>query len=96
MKERDGWADSLRAVCMLWIICVAHMDEYLGRDWSSFPILLITRGIFGYIEQKITELNPDKAGSNIVGLAMGIQKGKYDGTDEALAKCTNEAGGTRE
>lgn len=49
-----------------------------------------------YIEQKITELNPDKAGSNIVGLAMGIQKGKYDGTDEAFAKCTNEAGGTRE
>lgn len=45
MKEKDGWADSLRAVCMLWIICVAHMDEYLGRDWSSFPILLITRGI---------------------------------------------------
>ena len=45
MKERDGWADSLRAVCMLWIICVAHMDEYLGCDWSSFPILLITRAI---------------------------------------------------
>ena len=49
-----------------------------------------------YIEQKITELNPDKAGSNIVGLAMGIQKGNYDGTDEAFAKCTNEAGGTVE
>ena len=45
MKEGEGWADSLSAACMLWIICVAHMDEYLGYDCSSFPILLITRGI---------------------------------------------------
>lgn len=43
-----------------------------------------------YIEQTINVLDPDKAGSNIVGLAMGIQKGKYDGSDESFEKCINE------
>lgn len=43
-----------------------------------------------YIEQKINGLDSGKAGSSIVSLAMGIQKGKYDGTDETFAKCTKE------
>lgn len=43
-----------------------------------------------YVEQTINALDADKAGSNIAALAMGIQKGKYDGTDEALIKCTKD------
>ena len=41
-----------------------------------------------YIERKINTLDADKAGSNIASLAMGNQKGKYNGTDEAFVKCT--------
>lgn len=43
-----------------------------------------------YIERKMNVIDPINAGSNIAALAMGIQKGKYDGTDEAFLKCTNE------
>lgn len=41
-----------------------------------------------YIERKINALDADKAGSKIASLAMGIQKGKYNGTDETFVKCT--------
>lgn len=43
-----------------------------------------------YIEQEIDSQNPNKAGKNIASLSMGIQKGKYDGTVEAIEKLTTE------
>lgn len=39
-----------------------------------------------YIEYEIDSQNPKGAGSNIAALSMGIQKGKYDGTDEAIKR----------
>lgn len=41
-----------------------------------------------YVEQEVNGLNPHTAGSDISSLSMGIQKGKYDGTDESLKKWT--------
>lgn len=39
-----------------------------------------------YIEYEIDSQNPKGAGSNIAALSMEIQKGKYDGTDEAIKR----------
>ena len=41
-----------------------------------------------YMEQIIENQNPQKAGSSIATLSMGIQKGKYDGTDESFERLT--------
>lgn len=41
-----------------------------------------------YMEQIIENQNPRKAGSSIATLSMGIQKGKYDGTDESFERLT--------
>ena len=41
-----------------------------------------------YMEQEIYNQDPKKAGSSIASLSMGIQKGKYDGTDEMFEKWT--------
>lgn len=43
-----------------------------------------------YIEQTVTGLNPKTAGSKIASLSMGIQKGKYDGSDETYEKFTRQ------
>lgn len=41
-----------------------------------------------YIEQIVTGMNPEDVGSKIASLAMGIQKGKYDGSDTTYEKYT--------
>lgn len=44
-----------------------------------------------YLNQTIKEMNKNTAGSNIASLSMGIQKGKYDGTEEAYKRfCTED------
>lgn len=42
-----------------------------------------------YIEQVVTAMNAENAGSKIASMSMGIQKGKYDGTTEMYKKLTN-------
>lgn len=44
-----------------------------------------------YVEKEIDFQNPNNAGKNIASLSMGIQKGKYDGTAEAIEKLTTDA-----
>lgn len=39
-----------------------------------------------YIEHEVNNQAPSKAGSNIASLSMGIQKGQYDGSNEAFEK----------
>jgi len=41
-----------------------------------------------YIEQEVLCQNPMNAGSKIASLSMGIQKGKYDGSDNSYKECT--------
>ena len=41
-----------------------------------------------YREQEIFNQDSRSAGSRIASLSMGIQKGKYDGTEEAFKKWT--------
>lgn len=43
-----------------------------------------------YIEQEVFMQNPEKAGRAIASLSMGIQKGKYDGTNEAFQQWTGK------
>lgn len=43
-----------------------------------------------YMEQTVVGLNPNAAGRKIASLSMEIQKGKYDGTDKAYEKYTQE------
>ena len=43
-----------------------------------------------YLECEINAQKPNSAGRNIALLSMGIQKGKYDGTAEAIEKLTME------
>lgn len=41
-----------------------------------------------YIEQVVTAMNAENAGSKIASMSMGIQRGKYDGTTEMYEKLT--------
>lgn len=43
-----------------------------------------------YIEYEIDSQNPSSVGSDIASLSMGIQKGKYIGTVEAIEKLTRK------
>ncbi len=57
--------------------------ESLSDKPYMMPSTEITRKV-KYVEHEVTNLDPKKAGSSIASLSMGIQKGKYDGTDESF------------
>ncbi len=55
------------------------------------PFMMTRSGLtrkIQYMEQEIYNQDAKKAGSSIAVLSMGIQKGKYDGTDETFEKWT--------
>lgn len=43
-----------------------------------------------YIVQEIEAMNPNNAGGKIASMSMGIQKGKYDGSDEMFNKLVGD------
>lgn len=40
---RDGKVDAIRTFCVLWVVLIAHMDEYINLDFSSPIFLAITK-----------------------------------------------------
>lgn len=64
-----------------------EMYESLPDAQFMMTSVGLTREI-QYLEQEIYNQDPQKAGENIANLSMGIQKGKYDGTNESFKKLT--------
>lgn len=63
-----------------------ELIDYLINDSAASAGIIYSHKV-EYIEQVKEGQDSITAGSDIVSLAMGIQKGKYDGTDEAFEKC---------
>lgn len=61
------------------------MYDSLSNEISVMTSVGLSREVH-YIEQEIENQDPEKAGSNIANLSMEIQKGKYDGSNEAFVR----------
>lgn len=73
-------------------LILSEMKKDYQEMYSSLPdavFMMTSKGLsreVQYIEQEIVNQDPERAGSNIATLSMEIQKGKYDGSNEAFGR----------
>lgn len=70
-----------------------YQEMYYQLPEAPFMMVSFGAGLtreVQYIEQEVFMQSPEKAGRAIAALSMGIQKGKYDGTDESFHQWTGK------
>ena len=70
-----------------------YQEMYYQLPEAPFMMVNFGAGLtreIQYIEQEVFMQSPEKAGSAIASLSMGIQKGKYDGTNESFQQWTGK------